>query len=150
MAQKNRKTGKKRGSRSCGYGSCQKHRGSGSRGGRGNAGSGKHKQIKSRLKGRVFGKSGFKRHPSLKREKRTINLSEINGRIGQWSEEGRVKKASGKLTLDLSELGYDKVLGGGKLTRKVRIKAESFSESAKKKIGEAGGEALESNDVDTV
>ncbi len=142
MAQKNRKIHKKRGTRSCGYGSAQKHRGAGSRGGRGNAGSGKHKQIKCRLEGRVFGSSGFSRHPSLVSKPSVINLSDIDKNIEKWVREGRAEKKAGSYLADLSALGYDKVLGGGKLTHRIQIKASSFSESAKRKIEEAGGRVL--------
>jgi large subunit ribosomal protein L15 len=149
MAQKNRKIHSKRGTRSCGYGNAQKHRGSGSRGGRGKAGSGKHKQIKMNIAGVTFGKVGFKRHPSLVSDLNTINLSDIEERIGVWSEEGKAKKTAGGYSINLSELGYDKVLGKGALAHKIEIKAKSFSESAKKKIEEAGGKVI-TDGIDTV
>jgi large subunit ribosomal protein L15 len=150
MAQKNRKVTSKRGSRSCGYGSAQKHRGSGSRGGRGKAGNQKHKQIATIQRGRTFGKVGFKRHSSLKKKLRTINLSDIARRLGSWVEEGKAKKTSGGYSVDLSALGYDKVLGGGNLSQKIEITADSFSASAKEKIEKAGGKAISGDDVDTV
>ncbi len=150
MAQKNRKITKKRGTRSCGYGNAQKHRGAGSRGGRGNAGSGKHKQVKMNIAGRTFGKSGFKRYPGLSPDVRAINLSDIDEKIESWVQEGKAEKKGSSYEVDISKLGYDKVLGGGKLTRKVQIKADSFSESAKKKIEDAGGEVLTGDGVDTV
>ena len=147
MALKSRKINKKRGTRTCGYGGAQKHRGAGSRGGRGNAGSGKHKQKKALMEGRVFGKVGFKRHPSLRTIVKTINLIDIDKQIGKWVDEGKAKKSGSSFSVDLTELGYDKVLGKGKLTHKVDIKAGSFSASAKKKIEESGGKA---NGVDIV
>lgn len=150
MAQKQRKSRKKRGSRSCGYGSAQKHRGAGSRGGRGKAGSSKHKQIKSLIEGRVFGKVGFKRHPSLSSKAKGINLSDISERIDGWVEDGKAKKTAKGYSVDLSDLGYGKVLGGGELTQKMEIKAGSFSKSAKEKIEKAGGKAIEGDGVDTV
>lgn len=151
MAQKNRKIVSKRGTRSCGYGNAQKHRGSGSRGGRGNAGSGKHKQIKSIKEGRIFGKVGFKRHPSLRSKPITINLSDIARKLDSWVLEEKAKKTSaGIFVLDLRALGYEKVLGSGNLNIKIEITADSFSNKAKEKIEEAGGKALSANDVDTV
>jgi len=149
MAQRNRKIHKKRGTRSCGYGNAQKHRGAGSRGGRGNAGSSKHKQVKALLEGRVFGKVGFKRHPSLLSKLKTINLSDIDRNIEKWAEDGKAKKTGTSYSVDLASLGYDKVLGSGKITHKIEIKAESFSKSAKEKIEKAGGKVL-ADDVDTV
>ncbi len=58
-----RKVVKRRGSRTYGYGSSKKHRGKGSKGGKGLAGSGKkgqQKKIMLMLKGYAIGKRGFK------------------------------------------------------------------------------------------
>ena len=149
MAQKNRKINSKRGTRSCGYGGAQKHRGSGSRGGRGKAGTLKHKQIATIKTGRRFGKMGFKRHQSLKKNLITINLSDIDRKIAYWAEEGKAKKTSAGYIVDLSALGYDKVLGSGNISQKIEITADSFSASAKEKIEKAGGKAISGDDVDT-
>jgi large subunit ribosomal protein L15 len=48
----------------------------------------------------------------------------------------------GKVVLDLTSLGYDKLLGGGKVTGAYAIKVAKVSESAKSKIEAAGGEVL--------
>lgn len=149
MAQKNRKINKKRGTRSCGYGNAQKHRGAGSRGGRGMAGSWTHKQKKMFLEGRKFGKIGFKRHASLKKNLRVINLADIDARIEAWAAEGKAEKKAGGYSLDLKTVGYDKVLGSGNLTHKIEIKAESFSEKAKERVEKSGGKALATNGLDT-
>jgi len=142
MAQKNRKIQKMRGTRSCGYGNAQKHRGAGSRGGRGNAGSTKHHQKLMYIMGGRLGKIGFNRHPSLVSSQKAINLDDINLRIEAWVAEGKAKKTAGGYVVDMCDLGYKKVLGSGKLTHKIEIKASSFSESAKAKIEEAGGKVL--------
>jgi len=39
----------------------------------------------------------------------------------------------------LKSLGYDKVIGAGKVTQPLTIKAKKFTEIAKNKIEEAGG-----------
>jgi large subunit ribosomal protein L15 len=142
MAQKNRKIHKKRGTRSCGHGNAQKHRGAGSRGGRGNAGAWTHHQKERFINGFVRGKTGFRRHPSLVSSEAVINLDDLNARIVKWAAEGKAKKTTGGYSVDLCELGYDKVLGSGKLTHKIEVKAGSFSESARKKIEAAGGKVL--------
>jgi len=142
MAQKDRKIQKKRGTRGCGYGNAKKHRGAGSRGGRGNAGSGKHKQIKGIMEGKTFGKSGFKRHPSLVKKANTLNLAKIERMFDSWVADGRIKKEGSDFVLDVTALGYDKVLGSGSLTRKIKIESPSFSASAKEKIEKAGGKAV--------
>ncbi len=50
----------------------------------------------------------------------------------------------------MSDVGYGKVLGTGTLTRKIEVKADSFSKLAKEKIAKAGGKAVGGDDVDTV
>lgn len=142
MAQRNRKIQGKRGSRTCGYGNAKKHRGAGSRGGRGRAGRGKHKQIATSIEDPKYrGKRGFKRHGGVSRRARALNLSDIERRFGRWLGEGLVK-GKDPYVLDVSSMGYDKVLGGGVLDHKLQITSISFSESAKRKIEAAGGKAI--------
>ena len=45
--------------------------------------------------------------------------------------------------IDVTDLGYDKVLGKGKITKTFKISAPQFSASAIEKIEEVGGEAIE-------
>jgi len=143
MAQKDRKTGKKRGSRSCGYGNAQKHRGAGSRGGRGNAGRGKHKQVKLHIEHpKYFGKKGFKRHPSIIKDQKVLNLSDIEHMLENWLKDGKAKKEKDIYIIDVTKLGFQKILGAGKISHAIHITAESFSKSAKGKIEKAGGKAV--------
>ena len=44
--------------------------------------------------------------------------------------------------LDLEALGYDKLLGAGRVTKALTVKVPSWSESASRKITGAGGEVL--------
>ncbi len=71
-------------------------------------------------------KKGFS---SLKKKGRAINLDEINLLADK--------------DVDVVALGYSKVLGGGSLTKPLKIKAHLFSKKAKEKIQKAGGEAVE-------
>ena len=125
-------TRKMRGKKTFGYGSKKKHRGAGSRGGRGLAGSFKHKKLKI-LKENPdhYGKHGFRR-----RNRKTVNS--INLR-----DLDNLSQKLGKKKLNLKELGYNKVLGKGQVTQKLEIEADSFSKKAKEKIEEAGGKAIE-------
>jgi len=66
---------------------------------------------------------------SLRKKSRAINLDEID-RLAEKE-------------VDITSLGYSKVLGGGSLTKPLKIKAHSFSNKAKEKIQKAGGEAVE-------
>ena len=127
-----KKTKKMRGKKTFGYGSKKKHRGGGSRGGRGMAGSFGHKKLKILKENpEHFGKRGFKR--KKKKEVKAINLIEIE----------KIASKLGKNKINVSELGYNKVIGKGKLTQPLEIEAKVFSEKAKVKIEEAGGKAVE-------
>jgi large subunit ribosomal protein L15 len=47
-----------------------------------------------------------------------------------------------KAFLDLTSLGYDKILGGGKMQSAMSVKVAQFSATAKQKIESAGGEVF--------
>ena len=49
--------------------------------------------------------------------------------------------ATGK-EIDLTELGYTKLLGTGKLTKALTIQVDSASKSAQQKVQEAGGKVI--------
>lgn len=133
---------KKKKSGSHGYGSSKKNRGAGSRGGRGKAGSGKkasHDRMgKEGLK--EMGEHGF--NPFHDNEQDALNLRDIDQRIEELVETGLAKEEDGRFIVDLDDLGYEKVLGTGKLTKEIEIHAESFSDSAERKIEESDGEAV--------
>ena len=136
MPHKLRKIRKKRGSRTQGYGRVGQHRKSGSKGGRK---VGRHKHLWSyvhRYEPDYFKKKRLKPLTD-KSEIRIINLKEL--------EEIALQTASnrhGKITLDLEKMGYDKLLGEGKISLPVSVKIPAWSETAQKKIEAAGGEIL--------
>jgi len=136
MPHKLRKIRKKRGSRTQGYGRVGQHRKSGSKGRRK---AGRHKHLWSyihRYEPDYFKK---KRLKSLrdKSEIRTINLKELEEIAFQ-----KISKRRRKILLDLEEMGYDKLLGSGKISLPVSVKISACSEIAQKKIEAAGGEIL--------
>jgi large subunit ribosomal protein L15 len=106
-------------------------RGAGLRGGRGNAGLLKHRYMYM-LKNMPdhFGKHGFKRPQNVLKKDKIIN-------VGQLEE-----KFPGKKDIDLKKEGFDKLLGGGKLNSKLKIKVSSASEKAIEKIKDKGGEVV--------
>ena len=106
-------------------------RGAGLRGGRGNAGLLKHRYMHM-VKNMPdhFGKRGFKRPQSVLKKEKIIN-------VGQLDE-----MFPGKNDIDLEKEGFDKLLGGGKLNKKIKIKVNSASEKAIEKIKEKGGEII--------
>ncbi len=136
MPHKLRKIRKKRGSRTQGYGRVGQHRKSGSKGRRK---AGRHKHGWSyvhRYEPDYFKKKRLKPLRD-KSEIRIINLKEL--------EEIALQKAPGKgrkVTLDLEKMGYDKLLGTGKISIPVSVKISAWSEAAQKKIEAAGGEIL--------
>jgi len=112
------------------HGRHAKWRGAGSRGGRGNVSLHKHK-----MKWREREK-GFK-YP-LRREKRAINLDELNEIIKKMIEGGKLDRSN--IKLNLRELGYDKLLGRGNVEYPVFIEVEQASKKAIEKIIAKGGE----------
>jgi len=138
VVRKQKKILKKRGHRTAGYGGQKKHRGGGSRGGRGNAGLHKHKVMKMlKYDPDHFGKTGFKRH--FARKPRSINIEDLNKIVEKMMEEKKIKD---EIKINLSELGYDKLLGNGNPKYKMTVEAKIFSKNALKKLEENGCKAV--------
>ncbi len=132
-----------------GWGAKKKHRGSGNRGGFGMAGSGKRADQKkmSILKyygHEYFGKKGFKRPQKIVRVNKinAINIIDLQNKIPDYLSNKKIKEENGKYIINLKELGYDKLLGSGKIKIKMEITAKSASKNAIKKIEEANGKVL--------
>ena len=140
MATKNRKKRKLMGARSQGYGCTQKHRGAGSRGGRGMAGSKKHKwiMVSKKMPG-YFGRSGFLRHESLISSVSTINVGVLDERIEKLAKEGKAEEKKGVYSIDLSVVGVDKLLGSGVASHRMMVKVAAATQRAIEKIEAAGG-----------
>ena len=115
------KTKKYRGSTTHGRGSRKKGRGTGEKGGAGRGGS-KHKHLKS-----SWGRHGFVYH-GVKHLVNTINV-------------GQVQQLEGE-EINLTEMGYHKLLGSGLVTRQVKIIVPAATERAVEKITAAGGEVI--------
>ncbi|MFH1126319.1 MAG: uL15 family ribosomal protein [Candidatus Altiarchaeota archaeon] len=145
MAHKDRKTRKMRGTRTHGYGNTQKHRGAGSRGGRGMAGSKKHKWMYvSKYMPGYFGRSGFKRPQSQIKEVDTINVGDLDDNVEKLLKNGFLKKEKDMYNVNLSEKGFGKLLGAGRVSKKFVITVDRCSEKARQKIEAAGGKVIAS------
>jgi large subunit ribosomal protein L15 len=118
------KTKEKRGHRTY-HGKHKNQRGGGSRGGRGDAGKCKHHFVRSIMLGTQMGRHGFVSPTG--REIEVINVDLLDQMAG---EDGRI------------DLGEKKVLGRGRITRKLVVRASGFSAAARSKIEAAGGEAV--------
>ncbi len=104
-------------------------RGAGLRGGRGNAGLLKHRYMYMlKYMPDHFGRHGFKRPASIVKRDKTINVGDLEERF------------PGKKAINLTEEGFDKLLGGGKISTKIKITVDSASKKAVEKIKERGGE----------
>ncbi len=133
-----------RGKRTFGNGTHKNRRGGGSRGGRGNAGTCKHHFVRSMQRGLSFGKHGFKRPLSIVKDDVIVNVGEIDEAIEQLVTDGFAEKKGNAFHIDLASIGIEKVLGSGKVTKPLFITASEFSSTAKQKIDEAEGKAIES------
>jgi len=128
-----KKVRRMRGTHTHGWGEKKKHRGAGSR-----AGRGKSNWLYSKrsytyaYEPERLGKKGFV--PRAKSKKvPSINVMELDS----------IAKARNMTEVDVKALGYGRVLGDGKLTRPLTVKAPQITEKAKAKIEEAGGKAIE-------
>ena len=143
MATRFRKSRRQRGSRYCGWGQVGQHRQSGGRGGIGGAGKHKHFWIRTVIEEpNHFGHDAFN---SFNRNLvyNWINIKDLDSVV---AKHGKVDQ-DGKVILDLTSLGYDKLLGGGKVNSAFTVKITRISDNAKKKIQEAGGEVLTNDHI---
>jgi large subunit ribosomal protein L15 len=143
-----KKSRKKRGSRTHGWGAGKKHRGAGNRGGRGRAGMGKRGQQKKTLplsqgKKPVGQIANNNRGMSvvLERVKKSnvLNLVDLQNNMEKWTAEGKAEKTKTGYSINLEKIGYTKLLSQGEVTFKLNIKINSASEKAKEKLEAAGG-----------
>jgi large subunit ribosomal protein L15 len=143
MIRKTRKIRKMRGSRTIGGGCSKKRRGAGHRGGRGMAGG--HKHMWSwivKYDPNHYGKYGFKRPLKTVAKFNPVNLDYLDDNAERLVKNGLAQKEGQKIAIDVTNLGYDKVLGKGRVTRPLIIKAPFFSQRAVEKIEKAGGELV--------
>ena len=133
------KRSKYRGSRTCGGGTHKNRRGAGNRGGRGRAGINAHHFVKwyKEMGGPVFGKNGFSN--SSQTTVTVIDVGIIDQIIPSLLAQGIAKNEGDIIVINTADMGIDKVLGSGKVTKKMNISAQAFSESAKAKIEKMGG-----------
>lgn len=139
---KRKKNTRQRGSKTHGWGAKKKHRGQGHRGGRGMAGTGKRADSKKPSiwkEEHYFGKFGFvSKTPKTKIN--PVNISYIEQHIEKFVSLGLIKKENGFYSVELGKLGFNKLLGDGRVSMKFRIAAPYASKAAAEKVKGAGGE----------
>ncbi|MBI2580390.1 50S ribosomal protein L15 [Candidatus Woesearchaeota archaeon] len=140
---KRKKDTKQRGSHTHGWGSKKKHRGSGNRGGKGMAGTGKRSDaIKPSIWAEeYFGKHGFVRKGS-KRGPVSVNVGFIDENAERLAARKVATQDNGAYIIDIGELGFGKLLGKGKVTKKLVITANYASASAAEAVKAAGGQVI--------
>ena len=92
--------------------------------------------------GRVWGAHGFKRPQSVVSANSSINLKTIEENSESWITEGIATKKGKVVSVDLTEMGYDKLLGTGSTTQSYKLTISAASAKAVEKIEAAGGEIL--------
>lgn len=138
---KSKKINKLRGKRGAGYGYTKGHRASGQRGGKGMAGSKKHHYIKVMQENpRYFGKWGFKRPQKVIEKTEALNVGDLDEAADRLVERELATVKGKKYTIDVSSFGIDRVLGSGKVTKKLDLVGVKFiTKRAREKIEAAGG-----------
>ena len=119
-----------------------KHRNSGSRGGYGMAGTGKKADTK---KPSIWATDYFGKHGFVNKNATTITaitLRDVDEKMAGWLKTKQATQEAGIISINLTKLGYDKLLGTGKITKKAKITVAKASPNAAEKIKAAGGELV--------
>jgi len=131
MPHKLRKHRKMRGSRTQGYGRIGQHRDAGSKGYR-KVGMHKHRwSLANNMETLYFGKHGFHSPKKIHLKENTLNLNKLY-EIAQ----------TGQAVIDLTAMGYTKLLGTGKITKALTVTVSACSKIAEEKIVSAGGKVI--------
>lgn len=141
---KRKKNDRQRGHKTHGWGAKKKHRGKGHQGGAGMAGSGKRADSKKPSIWKdleYFGKHGFvSKTPKVKIN--AVNASYLEQHIHRLVSSNLAKKEGAVYSVELEKLGYNKLLGDGRISMKLKITTPYASRSAVEKVKEAGGEVI--------
>ena len=140
---KRKKSSRFRGSHTHGRGFKKKARGSGHRGGKGMAGTGKRADQKKTLILNLYGNDYYGKDKTLRKKPRiklnSINLYQISDNLASLINSKKAEESKDSINLNLK--GY-KILGEGELktNKKLKISASAASSSAIEKIKKAGSE----------
>ena len=144
VVNKRKKVRKQRGSKTHGWGAMKKHRGAGNRGGRGLAGTGRKGDAKKPSiwkNKKYFGRGGFKKK-NVKKVIKPVNIIFLEENLDKLLADKKVKEENGVYSINLDNIGFNKLLGKGKVTKKFRISCSYASKKAIEEIKNAGGEIL--------
>ncbi len=145
VVNRRKKVGKYRGHTTHGGGHRKKRRGAGSRGGHGRAGTGKRAgQKKAAMKTWSLGRRGFTSLKAIRQAaqgaEKIINVEDFTiPRLELWVKEGKATKEGKKYVVDLTSLGYAKLLGSGAVPVVIMVTVAKCSPKAAEKVKAAGG-----------
>jgi large subunit ribosomal protein L15 len=146
-----KRTRKHRGSRVHGYGRVGQHRKKGQRAGAGKTTQWKKSKKSYYLKQKELGfpdpdwgpvgKHGFKRPQDMVRLSKvnTLNVKDLDLNLDELVQEEKATKSGSTYTINLDEMNIQKILGRGRIDKKVNITVMNASSGAVEKIEEAGG-----------
>jgi len=145
VVRRRKKTRKLRGrTRTMSWGRIGQHRKSGSKGGKGAAGLGKHEWTWTiKYAPTWYGKKGF--NPPRIRvgyKPKLLNLTQLDELVDELERAGRLQYEGDIPVVDLASMGIHKLLGEGKISKPVKVIVPKASESAARKIEEAGGKIV--------
>lgn len=141
---KRKKVVKYRGSHTHGGGAKKKRRGTGNKGGAGRAGTGKRAHCRKPCiwaDPLYFGRHGFKVQYKLEKIN-AVNVDYISEKIDDFRAKGIASEKSGVYEIDLSKLGFNKLIGSGACSKRLLIKVKYASSNAVEKVKKAGGEVV--------
>ena len=95
-----------------------------------------------------FGKHGF--HRPNKREIRALNLIQLSTLVENLERRGELKTMEGVPLLNLAELGIGKLVGRGRIDRKLILVVDRWTEKAEKAIKEAGGKLITPKELEKI
>ncbi|MFX1257577.1 MAG: uL15 family ribosomal protein [Promethearchaeota archaeon] len=145
-----KKIRKMRGTRTCGYGRVGQHRKTGQRAGRGKTTQWKKSKKSYYLKQKelgfpdpdwIMGKRGFKRPQDMVRlsQINALNIKDLDIKIDELVQEKIASKSGNTYTINLNDIDIQKILGRGKINKKINVSVKKASEKAIEKIKAAGG-----------
>lgn len=136
---KRKKATRFRGSHTHGRGGKKKARGSGHRGGKGMAGTGKRGDQRKTLVTKLYGGDYFgksKRKLSYARQTESVSLRSVTSGIEGLKKKGVAKQTKEGYEIDLKDY---KLIGQTDVKDKLFIKAKSASKGAQESVKKAGG-----------
>src|SRR3989338_5971660 len=142
VVNRRKKNSRQRGSHTYGWGAMKKHRGSGNRGGAGKAGTGKRADSNKPSIWHIknyFGKHGFK---SRKHRLMAVNVGYLEENLENLISKKLAKEDSGGFSINLQDIGFKKLLGNGRVTKKLTVTCQAASNKAVKAIESKDGKVI--------